>query len=181
MCELSRLNTFIGFENSNIDVKELALYGFYFFQKPDIVKCAFCHVTIGNFKNGDTSFDIHLKYSPNCPLLVKRRPTQNIPINSTIFKEMNISSYDECGSYPMYRLAEVRLKTFDTWPKSLKQRPEQLVSAGFFYSGQSDLVVCYSCGLYLFEWETDDDPWEEHKKLTKKECQHLKLKNFIMR
>merc|ERR550517_2244542 len=53
------------------------------------------------------------------------------------------------------------------WPPStpgLKQRPEQMAKAGFFYEGVSDQVKCFSCDGGLGSWEEGDSPEEEHAK-----------------
>ena len=57
-----------------------------------------------------------------------------------------------------------RLATFQTWPPGLKQRPEQMAKAGFFYEGFSDQVKCFSCDGGLGSWEEGDSPEEEHAK-----------------
>lgn len=66
--------------------------------------------------------------------------------------------------HPDYISYDARLRTFDTWPKSMPQTKEQLANAGFFYTGKSDQTLCYHCGEGLKDWEPQDDPWEEHAK-----------------
>ncbi|KAK2582335.1 hypothetical protein KPH14_004672 [Odynerus spinipes] len=66
--------------------------------------------------------------------------------------------------HPDYISYDARLRTFDTWPKSMPQSKEQLANAGFFYTGKSDQTLCYHCGEGLKDWEPQDDPWEEHAK-----------------
>lgn len=98
-------------------------------------------------------------------------------------------SYDECGfshkrrksraedqiKYPDFKLMSQRLKSFETWPIGIKQRPQELAEAGFFYSGQSDLTICFSCGLKIRKWESTDNCWVEHKKHSTSTCNFLKL------
>lgn len=188
--EADRRKSFIdnGYPNTCISVEDLALAGFYFFKRPDKVKCAFCHLALEGFETGDTAIGEHMKFSPNCPLLAKRRSTGNIPIDEIVFRQRmpSISSYDEVGpvktrklskehKYPEYGLPQSRLNSFETWPIGIKQKPHELAAAGFFYSGQSDMVICFSCGLYLNQWESNDNPWVEHKKWLTKECNYLNL------
>ena len=59
---------------------------------------------------------------------------------------------------------ESRLATFLTWPPALKQKPEQMAKAGFFYQGFSDHVKCFNCNGALKNWEKGDSPEEEHAK-----------------
>ena len=66
--------------------------------------------------------------------------------------------------HPRLVTLESRLATFRTWPPGLKQRPEQMAKAGFFYEGVSDQVKCFSCDGGLGSWEEGDSPEEEHAK-----------------
>ncbi|KAL0273001.1 UNVERIFIED_CONTAM: hypothetical protein PYX00_005781 [Menopon gallinae] len=68
-------------------------------------------------------------------------------------------------------LESYRLQTFEGKWKTLKGfpycTPAHFAAAGFFYAGSKsmpDNVKCFCCRRELNEWETDDDPWEEHKK-----------------
>ena len=40
--------------------------------------------------------------------------------------------------------------------------PESFAKAGLFYTGTSDNVSCFWCGLGLNQWERTDDPFNEH-------------------
>nr|CAD7444083.1 unnamed protein product [Timema bartmani] len=64
--------------------------------------------------------------------------------------------------FPQYASIDARFKSFDGWPLSLKQRPDKLSEAGFYYTGKGDQTVCFHCGGGLKDWEDDDDPWMEH-------------------
>lgn len=189
--ENDRLQSFIenGWSNSYVSKEDLALIGFYFFKPPDFVKCIFCHVIISQFEQGDIALREHRKFSPNCPLIV-RRPTDNVPISAeNLDKILPAISFDECGPtksrkksraeeeivHSQYKLIPQRLKSFSTWPVGIKQRPQELAEAGFFYSGQSDLTICFACGVHIAQWEPNDNVWLEHKKHNKKDCSYLKL------
>jgi len=56
-----------------------------------------------------------------------------------------------------------RLATFEGWPPSLNQKPEDLAKAGFYYEGRADEVKCFSCDGGLSSWEPEDTPEEEHR------------------
>ncbi|CAO1396288.1 unnamed protein product [Diamesa tonsa] len=73
---------------------------------------------------------------------------------------------------PDYELYSERLKTFTSWPIGIKQRPEELSAAGFYYSGCGDELLCYSCGLEMCQLEPDANPWVKH--------QHLKIKIVLI-
>ncbi|XP_069363484.1 death-associated inhibitor of apoptosis 1-like [Maniola hyperantus] len=64
--------------------------------------------------------------------------------------------------YPSYATQSMRLNSFKTWPQDLIQTPEEMASAGFFYTGINDNVICYFCGGKLKDWSREDLPWSEH-------------------
>lgn len=63
---------------------------------------------------------------------------------------------------PRYSSESMRLRSFDSWPKGLPQKPEDMADAGLYYTGQGDKVRCYYCDGGLKDWNFDDKPWEEH-------------------
>ena len=40
--------------------------------------------------------------------------------------------------------------------------------AGFYYTGVSDRVVCFCCGLEVHDWSRNDDPWVVHARYSSK-------------
>ena len=74
-----------------------------------------------------------------------------------------------------------RLKTFQTWPRGLAQKPQELAESGLYYTGVSDEVKCFHCDGGLKGWDPTDNPWMEHAKWYPY-CRHLILlkgKEFI--
>ena len=63
-----------------------------------------------------------------------------------------------------YITAHSRLLTYNLWPLWLSQSPKDLADAGFFYTRLSDRVKCFYCDGGLKSWETEDDPFKEHRK-----------------
>ena len=69
--------------------------------------------------------------------------------------------------YPQYQVYENRLNTFidRSWPISLYQNEVTLAEAGFFYSGNGDIVICAFCGTYkagsfeIREWSGFSDQY----------------------
>ncbi|XP_062128953.1 death-associated inhibitor of apoptosis 1 [Drosophila sulfurigaster albostrigata] len=76
--------------------------------------------------------------------------------------------------YPEYAIETARLRSFEDWPRNMKQKPQQLAEAGFFYTGVGDRVRCFSCGGGLKDWDDNDEPWEQHA-LWLKDCRFVKL------
>lgn len=40
---------------------------------------------------------------------------------------------------------------------------DNLAEAGFFFTWRGEETKCFHCGLTLVQWESNDDPWLEHK------------------
>lgn len=95
----------------------------------------------------------------------------------------NISHHDR-GVYTLksadnstFRTLTKRLESFETWPPTLKQQGLDMALAGFYYTGQSDAVMCFYCGVELGKWMPDDVPITEHLKYSP--CAYARLHNTI--
>ncbi|XP_071444007.1 death-associated inhibitor of apoptosis 1-like isoform X2 [Hetaerina americana] len=66
--------------------------------------------------------------------------------------------------HPEYCAEAARLSSYSLWPMAMKQRPNDLAEAGFYYTGNGDQTICFHCGGGLKDWAEDDDPWIEHAK-----------------
>lgn len=73
-----------------------------------------------------------------------------------------------------YVLMENRIESFNTWPKQIKQSPEILAQVGLFYSGYSDVIICYVCGAKIKNINNSDNPWLLHLFATNN-CVYLKF------
>ncbi|PNF29316.1 hypothetical protein B7P43_G07821 [Cryptotermes secundus] len=71
--------------------------------------------------------------------------------------------HQSCGPlHPSYNTYDARERSFESWPRSLKQKLDKLSEASFYYTGKEDQTVCFHCGGGLKDWEETDDPWVEH-------------------
>lgn len=161
-----RLNTFVGWPSKIVTALALANNGFYYTNINDTVKCAFCHMQLNCWAEGDIPEKIHEELSPRCIFVLESKKAFDVCGKFKQFEETKPSMY------PKFKKLEKRLETFEDWPISLAQRPEILARAGFFYSGKGDRTLCFSCGLGLKDWEKDDEPWEEHAKWSSN-CEYL--------
>lgn len=94
--EIERLRTFDNWNVPFIDKKLLAQTGFVFYGLQDIVKCHFCSIKLFQWREGDSIIYEHLKWSPNCRLMVGRS-TRNVPISDeNLQKTIAINIYDTC-------------------------------------------------------------------------------------
>lgn len=73
-----------------------------------------------------------------------------------------------------YLFYQDRLATYQCWPKQMRQDKSSLAASGLFYTGEGDVVECFSCGVRLSQWDLYDDVFFEHKKWSNN-CLFLKM------
>lgn len=208
--EIDRLKTYQNWQCKFMEPKSLAKAGFYYVNKDDIVRCAFCNIEIGQWQRGDNAMIDHQKWSDDCPFVLGYS-CGNVPIDANDISMSSSSGQDTCGkygieirpnsfpeknavpntstsldlsklgvqpsrgpAYPGYATYDARLTSFSEWPRSMKQKPDELAAAGFFYNGKGDQTICYHCGGGLKDWEDDDKPWEQHARWFQK-CNFVRL------
>uniref|UniRef100_A0A2C9KB53 Uncharacterized protein n=1 Tax=Biomphalaria glabrata TaxID=6526 RepID=A0A2C9KB53_BIOGL len=66
--------------------------------------------------------------------------------------------------YPLYSSIHIRIDSFQKWGYSNILDPNTLAQEGFVYTGYSDCVRCFQCGLGLRSWKLGDDVLVEHTK-----------------
>lgn len=161
--EEERMKTFNKWPVSFLSAEQLARNGFYYLGRGDEVRCAFCKVEIMRWVEGDDPARDHQRWAPQCPFV--RQLTNP-----------DSAGRDECGSrvpvtaatcmpgpaHPRYASETARLRSFQDWPRCMRQKPEDLAEAGFFYTGHGDKTKCFYCDGGLKDWENDDVPWEQH-------------------
>jgi len=55
-----------------------------------------------------------------------------------------------------------RLISFQTWPPNANAYAFQLARSGFYYSGDSDEVICFACEGRIRDWQEKDNPMQKH-------------------
>lgn len=177
-----RLRTFTVWPKPEIiHPEKLAQAGFYFTQKLDAVKCAFCGCVI-MFWTANTDVDkAHKEFLPKCTFRLCKPNDDTLNLNNVVIRPGTTKDYIQLGIQPhsapkaaKYASYEVRLATFSNWPETLKQTPEKLAGAGFYCEGFGDHVRCFSCDGGLRNWEPTDDAWTEHARWFPK-CEYVNL------
>lgn len=157
--EPERLASFRNWTNPHLTSIALARSGFYCTGARDVVKCAFCKVTIGiwAFHGVDDPNVVHKNVSPYCSYM------RSINLMSSSSSSSSSSSIVVSNPiHPGYASIDARLRSFKDWPVSMPQKPEELAEAGLFYTGCGDKTKCFYCDGGLKDWEPDDKPWEQH-------------------
>ena len=136
----NRRSTFRSSPLAGVDGDRLAAAGFFYVGPRSQVACHRCLVTVDDLRAEDNPWDFHNHLSPGCPYTLA---------NSASTRE---------------RMADVthRICSFTNWPQ--KVHVNDLVLAGFYYTGRADRVSCHVCGLVLEKWEPGDRPIEEHRR-----------------
>jgi hypothetical protein len=161
--EEKRLSSFQGFPPScPVQPAELARAGFYFTGRSDAVQCFSCHIALRGWETGDTAEEEHRRHNPFCPLL-NNTGTTNVPIETRVI----VSSAEAIPTMKFQPLQNaqvdhIRIASFKNWPSSAPVNAEDLAEAGFYYTGQEDVVCCFHCGVKVKQWVPGDIAIDEH-------------------
>ena len=79
--EADRRKTYEKWPVPFMDKDHLSAAGFFFTNRGDVVRCAFCGVEVGRWEEGDDAFRDHQRWSPSCGF-IKGLIVGNIPIGS---------------------------------------------------------------------------------------------------
>ncbi|CAG9769571.1 unnamed protein product [Ceutorhynchus assimilis] len=189
-----RIKSYVNWPNRDISKEALAKAGFYYKNRNDIVQCPYCHIEGYQWMAGDEPMEDHRTWSPNCAFVMNSvepdSPSprtsdtcglygveilpNSVPEDEIHLEKLGIQK-NKGPAHPDRFSYDLRLQTFECWPKSIKQTPHDLADAGFFYVGVGDQTICFHCGGGLKDWEENDSPWEEHA-LWFPKCSYLFLK-----
>ncbi|NXO79992.1 BIR7B protein, partial [Sitta europaea] len=181
-----RLRTFRQWpRTAPVSARDLVEAGFFYVGPGDEVQCFCCGGILKDWRPGDCPIREHLSFFPSCAYLREDAGNQEMlslqgildtvdgqflsVLQGLVSEETALPSEPE---YPEMGTEEMRLSTFENWPQNSSMHPEQLARAGFFYTGQGDVVRCFYCDGGVRSWSFGDDPWQEHAKWYP-ECEFL--------
>ncbi|CAC5426749.1 unnamed protein product [Mytilus coruscus] len=137
--------------------KLLAEAGYFYTGEADIVRCFCCGIGLAEWNHQDEPWVQHAKHSFKCSFLIREKGVDYVNDQQTRWKKI----YNP--KHPALEDKDSRLKTFaGVWRTDIEQTPEILVDAGFFYTGEEDVVRCHYCDGGLRHWDPGEIPWEEH-------------------
>jgi hypothetical protein len=96
--EVDRRKTFKYWHVPFMDVNQLAAAAFFFTNRGDVVRCAFCGVEVGHWIEGDGKLKDHWLWSPSC-VFVKGLFAGDIRAPSETSQQQRSRSNDVCGPY----------------------------------------------------------------------------------
>ncbi|CAF4249609.1 unnamed protein product, partial [Didymodactylos carnosus] len=152
----------------------------------DRVICIYCNIMCQQWTmDTDDPSEIHKTLSPNCfyvkLMLSKNASTNNIhilnevrqqtsPLSTTV-NGIHANNSSKICSHEIvltaafnvtYAEMRKRYASFTSWPQEPLPSVDDLVKAGFFYSGKKTIVTCFYCNGSLQNWGQKDNPMIEH-------------------
>jgi hypothetical protein len=161
--------------------EQMIVAGFFACNVGDRVICLYCNLICHQWTaDTDDPSDVHKTLSPQCPyvlsmliypeqssaLILNELSTQNV--NNQVLGSNNTSQlrFEQivytAPCHPAYSDITKRLQSYTTWPGEASPSVEELVRAGFFYTGTSNVVTCFYCNGSLQNWSVNDNPVIEH-------------------
>ncbi|CAF0905269.1 unnamed protein product [Adineta ricciae] len=152
---------------------KMAKAGFFSCNVGDRVICLYCNLICQNWNSEtDDPCAIHKALSPRCPYVIamtNRQDIASILILNGLSTNTNIVEPICCDEivhatpcHTEYMGIPRRQVSFETWPNENLPLVDELVRAGFFYTGSDTTVTCFYCGGSLQNWSSTDNPTVEH-------------------
>ncbi|CAF3874527.1 unnamed protein product [Rotaria sp. Silwood1] len=153
--------------------------GFFSCNVNDRVICIYCNLICQQWISSiDDPCEVHKKQSPNC-IYVKTKLMNPIVSSIIIVNESSTTNIASSNSNnlssirtndivfrascnPTYSEILKRQASFATWPNENLPQVDDLVRAGFFYTGAATIVTCFYCNGSLQNWGSNDNPMIEH-------------------
>ncbi|CAF1028763.1 unnamed protein product [Adineta steineri] len=178
-----RLRTFSHWSRRTIpSTAQMIESGFFNCNVGDRVICIYCNLICQQWTpHSDDPCEVHKTLRPNCIYVTAKliRPAASSIIivneNSTSTTS-NINSSTSTGLDPLrsneivftaacnpaYTEIPKRHASFGLWPAENLPSIDDLVRAGFFYTGTKTIVTCFYCNGSLQNWGPNDNPMIEH-------------------
>ncbi|XP_070191298.1 baculoviral IAP repeat-containing protein 3-like isoform X3 [Littorina saxatilis] len=88
------------------------------------------------------------------------------PASVSLASHFASGTYGQPGSSQQLQKEGVRLASFKDFPTSVSVSAIRLSQAGFFYTGERDMVRCFSCGVTHDSWQMGDRPTLVHARIS---------------
>jgi baculoviral IAP repeat-containing protein 2/3 len=152
--------------------------GFFNCNVGDRVICIYCNIICQQWTpNSDDPCEIHKTLSPKCPyvisMLTRSQASTILVINEHSTNDQVSASANtdpfRCNSIvytaacnTAYIEIPKRYASFANWPNENLPAVDDLVRAGFFFTGTNTIVTCFYCNGSLQNWGSNDNPTIEH-------------------
>ncbi|CAF1009867.1 unnamed protein product [Didymodactylos carnosus] len=141
--------------------------GFFNCNVGDRVICIYCNLICQQWIHKDDPSEVHKTLSSNCCFvksnLVSTFSSTRAILNETLNVSANIETVLTQACNQQYIEIHKRQLTYTSWPRDVPSPSvDDLVRAGFFYSGNKAIVTCFYCNGSLQNWGEKDNPMIEH-------------------
>ncbi len=161
--------------------EQMIIAGFFQCNVGDRVICLYCNLICQQW-NGDVDdpVEVHKVLSPKCPyvlsMLTQEKTSSTVIVNgisidnasnqTTLLNNASRLRLDQIvhtsPCHAGYASIVSRHTTFKTWTNELSPAVDDLVRAGFFYTGANNILTCFYCNGSLNNWAKNDNPLIEH-------------------
>ncbi|CAM4941751.1 unnamed protein product [Rotaria socialis] len=152
-------------------VAHMSACGFRYTGNGNAACCKDCGLEVSNLTSDMNPFTIHSQRRPDCPFAKLIRPAAssiNVGDGKSTVNASDIGpllSNDilmRTSCNPAYSEIPKRHASYATWPIEDLPPVDDLVRAGFFYTGTKSIVTCFYCNGSLQNWGPNDNPMIEH-------------------
>jgi hypothetical protein len=178
-----RKRTFSHWPNRTIPSSaQMVEAGFFNCNVGDRVICIYCNLICQQWTpHTDDPCEVHKTLSPNCiyvkSKLIRRAASSIVIVNesssgATSAHQLSTSNNLDpvrsneivftAACNPAYTEIPKRCASYATWPNENLPPVDDLVRAGFFYTGTKTIVTCFYCNGSLQNWVPNDNPMIEH-------------------
>ena len=106
-------------------------------------------MVLKSWEEGDIVRNEHKKFNPCCPFLINKN-CGNVPLQSV--QPETSGSTGKVPRFPEYSKPAAREGTFKEKPESMRQSVDELVEAGFFYTGVA-IITLMNCHLKMMYYK----------------------------
>jgi baculoviral IAP repeat-containing protein 7/8 len=136
----------------------MASAGWFACNVTDRVICIYCNTICHEWTVNDDPIEVHTRLAPKCPFVLSTPSTErSIKIINDTLNEKFEPSHSAMAEISRRETSFAKI----TWPENAPTI-ENLVRAGFFYSGIENTVTCFCCNGSLHKWGANDNPMIEH-------------------
>ena len=149
--------------------------GFFSCNVADRVICIYCNLICQQWTpDTDDPCEVHKTLSPNCIYVKSKLLRRAASLTTIVKKHATAESTKANESVPpagsvhptACNLSCLELPqrhaSFADWPAENLPSVDDLVRAGFFYTGTKTTVTCFYCNGSLHNWGPNDNPMIEH-------------------
>ena len=123
------------------------------------------------WRKDDSVFDAFSKFTFNDIFKFRRdqvfKQTSTVcPATVNLVSHFASGTYGQPGSMQELQKEGVRLASFKDFPITIPVSAMRLAQAGFHYTGERDVVKCFSCGVTYQGWQMGDRPTLVHARIS---------------